>query len=103
MDDLLTIAQIEERFASEWVLVEDPQVNDVLEVQSGKIRWHSKDREEVYRQAVTLRALNGSLFFCTRGGCPKARRSSYEFPLRFTTGIDHCDRTAEIRLKPCGT
>ena len=55
MDDLLTIAQIEERFASEWVLVEDPQVNDVLEVQSGKIRWHSKDREEVYRQAVTLR------------------------------------------------
>ena len=55
MDDLLTIAQIEERFASEWVLVEAPQVNDVLEVQSGKIRWHSKDREEVYRQAVTLR------------------------------------------------
>ncbi len=55
MDDLLTIAQIEAQFAAEWVLVEDPQVNDVLEVQSGKIRWHSKDREEVYRQAVTLR------------------------------------------------
>ena len=55
MDDILTIAQIEAQFASEWVLVEAPQTNDALEVQSGKIRWHSKDREEVYRQAVVLR------------------------------------------------
>ena len=55
MDDILTIAQIEEQFSSEWVLVEDLQVNDALEVQRGKVRWHSKDREEVYRQAVTLR------------------------------------------------
>ena len=55
MDDILTMAQIEAQFASEWVLVEAPQTNDALEVQSGKVRWHSKDREEVYRQAVVLR------------------------------------------------
>ena len=55
MDDILTIAQIEAQFVSEWVLVEAPQTNDALEVQSGKVRWHSKDREEVYRQAVVLR------------------------------------------------
>lgn len=55
MDAILTIAQIEAQFASEWVLVEAPQTNDALEVQSGKVRWHSKDREEVYRQAVALR------------------------------------------------
>ena len=55
MDDILTIAQIEAQFASEWVLVEAPQTNDALEVQSGRVRWHSKDREEVYRQAVILR------------------------------------------------
>ena len=55
MDDILTIAQIEAQFASEWVLVEAPQTNDALEVQGGKVRWHSKDREEVYRQAVALR------------------------------------------------
>ena len=54
MDDILTTAQIEAQFASEWVLVEAPQTNDALEVQSGKVRWHSKDREEVYRQAVVL-------------------------------------------------
>ena len=55
MDNILTIAQIHAQFASEWVLVEDPQTNDALEVQSGKVRWHSKAREEVYRQAVALR------------------------------------------------
>ena len=55
MDDILTIAQIKAQFASEWVLVEVPQTNDALEVQSGKVRWHSKDREAVYRQAVALR------------------------------------------------
>ena len=55
MDDILTITQIEAQFDSEWVLVEAPQTDDALEVQSGKVRWHSKDREEVYRQAVALR------------------------------------------------
>ena len=55
MDDVLTITQIEAQFASEWILVVDPQTNDALEVQSGKVCWHSKDRDEVYRKAVELR------------------------------------------------
>ncbi|MFO1431564.1 MAG: hypothetical protein U1F76_15705 [Candidatus Competibacteraceae bacterium] len=54
MDEVLTIAQIEAQFESEWILVEDPQTNEAREVQSGKVRWHSKDREEVYRQAIKL-------------------------------------------------
>jgi hypothetical protein len=55
MNEVLTIAQIESRFESEWILVEEPRTNEALEVQSGRIRWHSKDREEVYRKAVQLR------------------------------------------------
>lgn len=55
MDSGLTIAEIQARFQSEWVLVEDPQTNEALEVQSGKVVCHSKDRDEVYRWAVTLR------------------------------------------------
>lgn len=55
MNDVLTITQIEAQFASEWILVADPQTNDALEVQSGKVCWHSKDRDEVYRKAVELR------------------------------------------------
>lgn len=55
MTDLLTLAEIEAQFASEWVLVENPQTDAALDVQSGKVLWHSKDRDEVYRKAVELR------------------------------------------------
>lgn len=55
MNRILTAAQIGKQFESEWVLVEDPTTDDALEVQSGKVRWHSKDRDEVYRKAVELR------------------------------------------------
>ena len=47
MDEVLTLAQIEEQFESEWILIEAPQTNEALEVQSGTVRWHGKDREEV--------------------------------------------------------
>jgi hypothetical protein len=55
MDDVLTIAEIESRFVSEWVLVEDPQTNDSMEVVGGRVSCHSMDRDEVYRRAATLR------------------------------------------------
>lgn len=53
--EALTLSEIEARFASEWVLVEDPVTGATLEVQSGKVCWHSKDRDEVYRKAIELR------------------------------------------------
>jgi hypothetical protein len=55
MADVLTLSQIEERFDSEWVLVGDPDTDDSLEVRQGKVLWHSKDRDEVYRKMVELR------------------------------------------------
>lgn len=54
VEDIMTLAQIEARFESEWILIEDPQTNDDLQVQGGKVCWHSKDRDEVYRKAVEL-------------------------------------------------
>lgn len=54
MNRVLTIAEIEARFQSEWVLIEAPQTNDSLEVQGGIVRFHSKDRDEVYRKAIEL-------------------------------------------------
>jgi hypothetical protein len=56
MNEVLTIAEIEARFESEWVLIEAPQTDEALEVQGGTVRWHGKDREEVYRRAVEMRA-----------------------------------------------
>ena len=55
MNEVLTIAQIETEFESEWVLIEDPRTDESLAVQGGTVRWHSKDREEVYRRAVETR------------------------------------------------
>jgi len=55
MKEALTITQIETRFLSEWVLLENPTANKNLEIQGGKVLHHSKDRDEVYRRAVALR------------------------------------------------
>lgn len=65
MGEVLSIAQIEARYPSEWILVEDPITNDALEVQSGKVLSHSPDRDEVYRTAVELRPRHFA-FLCTR-------------------------------------
>ena len=57
MDAILTIAQIETQFDAEWILVGNPETNSSLEVQSGKVLWHSKDRDEVYAKALTYSQL----------------------------------------------
>jgi hypothetical protein len=69
MADVLTVGEIESRYKSEWILVEDPQTNEALEVLSGKVRFHSKDRDEVYRKAVELRPKRFAML-CT-GTIPK--------------------------------
>lgn len=55
MGEKLTIDEINSRFDSEWVLLEDPEVSKQMEILGGKLLWHSKDRDEVYRKAVELR------------------------------------------------
>lgn len=55
MEKIMTLAEIESRFESEWVLVEDPQTNEALEVQSGRVLYHSKDRDEFDRKVLELR------------------------------------------------
>ncbi len=69
MNEVLTIAEIKAQFESEWVLVEDPQTNEFLGVQSGKVRYHSKDRDEVYREAVRLRPKRFAMLYT--GTLPK--------------------------------
>ncbi len=55
MSELLTMQEIESRFNSEWVLVEDPLLDEQLRVLRGRVVWHSKDRDEVYQKALELR------------------------------------------------
>lgn len=69
MDEFLTISQIEKQFDSEWVLVEDPQTDETLKIRSGRVLWHSKDRDEVYRKAVELRPRRFAMLYT--GKMPK--------------------------------
>jgi hypothetical protein len=69
MNEVLTLAQIQAQFESEWVLIEDPQTNEALGVQGGIVRWHSKDRDEVYRKAVEWRPKRFAMLYT--GEMPK--------------------------------
>lgn len=51
----MTYEQIKARFDSEWVLVGEPETDEALNIRSGTVLHHSKDREEVYRRAIELR------------------------------------------------
>ena len=54
MNDVITLAEINERFPSEWVLLVNPQTNDHLAVLAGTLVCHSKNRDEVDRKAIEL-------------------------------------------------
>ncbi len=47
MQEILTLQEIETRFESEWVLVEDPEFDEQLQVVRGKVIFHSKSRDEL--------------------------------------------------------
>src|SRR2546425_5910097 len=54
MHELMSLAEINATFESEWVLLENPETTESLEVKAGKVLWHSKDRDELYRKAREL-------------------------------------------------
>lgn len=64
MNEEMTIEEIESRFESEWVLIEDPRTDEALKVLEGRVVYHSRDRDEVYRQAVSLRPKRSAIV-CT--------------------------------------
>ena len=49
MNEVMSVKEINSQFESEWVLLEDPETTETLEVKSGKVLWHCKDRDELYR------------------------------------------------------
>lgn len=63
MSKEMTIEEIESQFDSEWVLIEDPMTDEELKVVGGRVLHHSKDRDEVYRKAVSLRPKRSALIY----------------------------------------
>jgi len=54
VDELLTIAEIESRFIDEWVLVQDPETNETLDVLGGRVRCHSRNRDDIDRKMMEI-------------------------------------------------
>jgi len=49
MDEILTREEIEKRYPNEWVMIEDPEVDEHNEVVQGKVIAHSPDRLTAYQ------------------------------------------------------
>ncbi len=63
MEHEMTVEDIRAQFDGEWVLIEDPQTNEALEVVRGKVLHHGKDRDEVYREAVARRPKRSAILY----------------------------------------
>ncbi len=51
MSEILTMEEIEKKYDGEWVLIEDVEANEHLEVIRGKVAYHGKDKNELHRRA----------------------------------------------------
>ena len=60
---VMRMKEIHSRFKSEWVLLEDPETDESLEIKSGKVLWHSKNRDEVYSKALELRPKHSAFLY----------------------------------------
>lgn len=54
MSELLTYDEIKARYAPDWVVISEPQVDESLEVLAGRVAFHSPDRDAVYRKATEM-------------------------------------------------
>ena len=63
MNQTISFAEIKEKFDGEWVLIVDPVTTKDLDIVEGKVLWHSKDRDEVYRKAMEFRPKHSAVLF----------------------------------------
>ena len=55
MNETISFSEIQTKYDKEWVLLQDPVTDENLKIKYGKVVWHSKDRDEVYRKARQLK------------------------------------------------
>jgi hypothetical protein len=51
MSEILTMEEIEKKYDGEWVLIEDVETNEQLEILRGKVTYHGNDKNELHRLA----------------------------------------------------
>lgn len=63
MKDILSFSEMKKQYDSEWILIENPETDENLNIKQGKILWHSKDRDEVYRKARNIHPAHSAIIF----------------------------------------
>ena len=63
MFEIISYAEILKKYDSEWVLLEDPEIEDGLGIKKGKLLWHSRNRDEVYRKARELKPKHSAIIY----------------------------------------
>jgi hypothetical protein len=63
MNEVLHLEEIEQCFTAEWVLLEAPATAPLHQIISGKVLWHSKDRDELYAKALELRPQHAAILY----------------------------------------
>jgi hypothetical protein len=63
MGEVLTINEMESRYKDEWLLIEDPETNEVLQVLKGRVLWHGQDRDELYRKMLELQPRHSAVWY----------------------------------------
>jgi hypothetical protein len=51
MGEILTMEEIEKKFDGEWVLIEDVETDEKLEIIRGRVTYHGNDPDELHRRA----------------------------------------------------
>ena len=61
MTEILTMAEIEERYPDLWVLIDDPQTDEQMHVLSGRVVLASKFKPHIYAKAIELKLKRGAI------------------------------------------
>ena len=54
MDEYLSWDEIERRFDGEWVVIDDPEVTDDLDILGGRVVFHGATRAEAHEVIMRL-------------------------------------------------
>lgn len=59
----LTIDEINRQFDGQWVLLEDPEIAEDEEVLSGRLLFHTEDRDAMDQRSLELMPRHSAIFF----------------------------------------
>lgn len=63
MAEIISYTDIQNKYDSQWVLLEDPEIDEFSKIKSAKLLWFSKNRDEIYQKANSLKPKHAAILF----------------------------------------